>query len=119
MDSSSSHYYCTIISHHFLITITNLFAITIVLYVSIGKQSNNNKALYHSKNIYLLIAIIIYQKNKIKCSNLFLMGSTGLSNRDIGQRQRLGITDPISLSGPTEYDVAKTHELEKVLFLRL
>jgi len=90
------------------------------LYVSIGKQSNNKKALYHCKKIYLLIAIIIYQKTreKNKCSNL-LMGSTGLSNRDIGQRQRLGITEPISLSGPTEYDVAKTRELEKVLFLRL
>ncbi|KAJ7975172.1 Nuclear poly(A) polymerase [Quillaja saponaria] len=39
------------------------------------------------------------------------MGSSGLSN---GQ-QRLGITEPISLGGPTEYDVIKTRELEKYL----
>ena len=36
-------------------------------------------------------------------------------NRNNGQR--LGITEPISLGGPTEYDVIKTHELEKVPFL--
>ena len=41
------------------------------------------------------------------------MGSPALSGRNNGQR--LGITDPISLSGPTEYDVIKTRELEKVL----
>ena len=41
------------------------------------------------------------------------MGSPGLSNRNNGQ-QRLGITEPISLAGPTEYDVIKTRELEKV-----
>ncbi|GKB08053.1 nuclear poly(A) polymerase 1, partial [Tanacetum coccineum] len=29
--------------------------------------------------------------------------------------QRLGITDPISLAGPTEFDVIKTNELEKFL----
>ncbi|GJS32497.1 nuclear poly(A) polymerase 1 [Tanacetum coccineum] len=29
--------------------------------------------------------------------------------------QRLGITDPISLGGPTEFDVIKTNELEKFL----
>lgn len=40
------------------------------------------------------------------------MGSPGLGNR--GSGQRLGITEPISLSGPTEYDVIKTRELEKV-----
>jgi poly(A) polymerase len=34
-------------------------------------------------------------------------------NRNNGQR--LGITEPISLGGPTEYDVIKTHELEKFL----
>ena len=33
--------------------------------------------------------------------------------------QRLGITEPISLGGPTEYDVMKTRELEKVNFLFL
>ncbi|XP_038894281.1 nuclear poly(A) polymerase 1 isoform X2 [Benincasa hispida] len=42
------------------------------------------------------------------------MGSPALSGRNNGQ-QRLGITDPISLSGPTEYDVIKTRELEKYL----
>ncbi|CAK9312136.1 unnamed protein product [Citrullus colocynthis] len=42
------------------------------------------------------------------------MGSPTLSGRNNGQ-QRLGITDPISLSGPTEYDVIKTRELEKYL----
>lgn len=36
-----------------------------------------------------------------------------LSNRNNGHR--LGITEPISLGGPTEYDVTKTRELEKVL----
>lgn len=40
------------------------------------------------------------------------MGSPGLGNRVSGQR--LGITEPISLSGPTEDDVIKTRELEKV-----
>lgn len=46
------------------------------------------------------------------------MGSPLLSNR--GGGQLLGITEPISLSGPTEYDVIKTRELEKVLsFSRL
>ncbi|WJX54441.1 Nuclear poly(A) polymerase 1 [Trifolium repens] len=43
------------------------------------------------------------------------MGSPGLSNRTSGQQRWLGITEPISLSGPTEYDVAKTRELEKYL----
>jgi poly(A) polymerase len=43
----------------------------------------------------------------------------GSPNRTSGQQRWLGITEPISLSGPTEYDVAKTRELEKVLFLRL
>ncbi|CAN1839764.1 Nuclear poly(A) polymerase 1 [Linum perenne] len=38
------------------------------------------------------------------------------STRPNGQQQhRLGITDPISLGGPTEYDVIKTLELEKYL----
>ncbi|CAN6717463.1 unnamed protein product [Malus baccata var. baccata] len=41
------------------------------------------------------------------------MGSPALSNRNNGQR--LGITEPISLGGPTEYDVIKTRELEKYL----
>lgn len=31
--------------------------------------------------------------------------------------QRFGITEPISLGGPTELDVIKTQELEKVLLL--
>lgn len=35
-------------------------------------------------------------------------------NRNNGHR--LGITEPISLGGPTEYDMSKTRELEKVLF---
>ncbi|KHN21645.1 Poly(A) polymerase [Glycine soja] len=43
------------------------------------------------------------------------MGNPGLNNRDNGQQQRLGITEPISLGGPTEYDVIKTRELEKYL----
>lgn len=45
------------------------------------------------------------------------MGSPGLSTRNNGQQQqqRLGITEPISLGGPTEYDVIKTRELEKFL----
>lgn len=44
------------------------------------------------------------------------MGSPGLINRNNGhhQQQRLGITEPISLGGPTDYDVTKTRELEKV-----
>lgn len=41
------------------------------------------------------------------------MGTPGLGNRNNGG-QRLGITEPISLSGPTEYDVIKSSELEKV-----
>ncbi|KAF4375231.1 hypothetical protein F8388_000988 [Cannabis sativa] len=41
------------------------------------------------------------------------MANPGLSNKNNGQR--LGITDPISLGGPTEYDVMKTKELEKYL----
>ncbi|KAL9330312.1 hypothetical protein ACSQ67_005315 [Phaseolus vulgaris] len=43
------------------------------------------------------------------------MGSHGFSNHNNGQQQRLGITEPISLGGPTEYDVIKTRELEKHL----
>jgi len=43
------------------------------------------------------------------------MGIPGLSDQNNGQ-QRLGITEPISLAGPTEDDVIKTRELEKVLF---
>lgn len=43
------------------------------------------------------------------------MGIPGLSNHNNGQ-QRLGITEPISLAGPTEDDVIKTRELEKVKF---
>lgn len=43
------------------------------------------------------------------------MGSPGLINRKNGKR--LGITEPISLGGPTEDDVIKTRELEKVPFL--
>ncbi|KAM7279968.1 hypothetical protein ACFE04_007102 [Oxalis oulophora] len=39
------------------------------------------------------------------------MGSSNQSNN--GQQPRLGITEPISLGGPTEYDVVKTNELEK------
>ncbi|XP_030938212.1 nuclear poly(A) polymerase 1 [Quercus lobata] len=41
------------------------------------------------------------------------MGSPGLINRNNGKR--LGITEPISLGGPTEDDVNKTRELEKYL----
>ncbi|CAL0313793.1 unnamed protein product [Lupinus luteus] len=43
------------------------------------------------------------------------MGSSGLSKSNNGQQQRLGITEPISLGGPTDYDVIKTRELEKYL----
>jgi len=43
------------------------------------------------------------------------MGIPGLSNQNNGQ-QRLGITEPISLAGPTDDDAIKTLELEKVLF---
>ncbi|KAJ1437831.1 polymerase, nucleotidyl transferase domain [Sesbania bispinosa] len=43
------------------------------------------------------------------------MGSPGLSNLNNVQQQRLGITEPISWGGPTEYDVIKTSELEKYL----
>ncbi|KAK7314610.1 hypothetical protein VNO77_33137 [Canavalia gladiata] len=42
------------------------------------------------------------------------MGIPGLSNHNNGQ-QRLGITEPISLAGPTEEDVIKTRDLEKYL----
>ncbi|XAR68381.1 Polynucleotide adenylyltransferase [Bertholletia excelsa] len=41
------------------------------------------------------------------------MGSTGLSHGNKGRR--LGITEPISWTGPTEYDLIKTRELEKYL----
>lgn len=41
------------------------------------------------------------------------MGSPGLGTGNSGQR--LGITEPISLGGPTEYDVIKARELEKYL----
>nr|XP_043629934.1 nuclear poly(A) polymerase 1 [Erigeron canadensis] len=41
------------------------------------------------------------------------MGSQGFNNQKNGQR--LGITEPISLGGPTEFDVIKTNELEKFL----
>ncbi|RWW00466.1 hypothetical protein BHE74_00049262 [Ensete ventricosum] len=42
------------------------------------------------------------------------MESSGLVKRSNGH---LGVTEPISWSGPTEYDVNKTQELEKVEFL--
>lgn len=42
-----------------------------------------------------------------------LMGSPILNNRSNGQ-QYLGVTEPISLGGPSEFDVIKTQELEKV-----
>lgn len=41
------------------------------------------------------------------------MATAGANTRYGGQR--LGITEPISLGGPTEYDVIKTRELEKYL----
>ncbi|XP_076913302.1 nuclear poly(A) polymerase 1-like [Bidens hawaiensis] len=41
------------------------------------------------------------------------MGSQGFNNQKNGQR--LGITEPISLGGPTEFDVIKTKELEQFL----
>ncbi|XP_021745850.1 nuclear poly(A) polymerase 1-like [Chenopodium quinoa] len=41
------------------------------------------------------------------------MADLGVINQYNGQR--LGITEPISFGGPTEYDVKKTHELEKYL----
>ncbi|KAJ6832404.1 nuclear poly(A) polymerase 1 [Iris pallida] len=40
------------------------------------------------------------------------MASAGLSKRNNG---RLGVTEPISLGGPSEFDVIKTRELEKFL----
>jgi len=42
------------------------------------------------------------------------MGIPGMNNQSNG-KQWLGITEPISLAGPTEEDVTKTHELEKVI----
>ncbi|BAU02729.1 hypothetical protein LR48_Vigan10g032300 [Vigna angularis] len=42
------------------------------------------------------------------------MGIPGLSDQNNGQ-QRLGITEPISLAGPSEDDLIKTRELEKYL----
>lgn len=42
------------------------------------------------------------------------MGIPGMNNQSNG-KQWLGITEPISLAGPTEEDVTKTHELEKYL----
>ncbi|KAL6011538.1 hypothetical protein ACLOJK_001986 [Asimina triloba] len=42
------------------------------------------------------------------------MGSPGLGTRSNGQ-QYLGVTEPISLAGPTEFDIVKTRELEKYL----
>ncbi|MFS7915343.1 putative polynucleotide adenylyltransferase [Helianthus anomalus] len=44
-----------------------------------------------------------------------MMGTQGFNGQKNGQR--LGITEPISLGGPTEYDVIKTKELEEVVFL--
>ncbi|XP_068642416.1 nuclear poly(A) polymerase 1-like [Aristolochia californica] len=41
------------------------------------------------------------------------MGSPGLNQRNNGQY--LGVTEPISLGGPTEFDGIKTRELEKFL----
>lgn len=56
-------------------------------------------------------------EKKIEVIKKKAMGSPGLINRNNGQQQqqRLGITEPISLGGPTEYDVTKTRELEKFL----
>ncbi|KAK3020603.1 hypothetical protein RJ639_046689 [Escallonia herrerae] len=41
------------------------------------------------------------------------MGTLGFNNQN--NVPRLGITDPISLGGPTDYDLIKTRELEKFL----
>ncbi|XP_068636674.1 nuclear poly(A) polymerase 1-like [Aristolochia californica] len=41
------------------------------------------------------------------------MGSPGLNQRN--NAHNLGVTEPISLGGPTEFDVIKTRELEKFL----
>ncbi|KAK6146835.1 hypothetical protein DH2020_020704 [Rehmannia glutinosa] len=41
------------------------------------------------------------------------MGSPGLSN--LATAARIGISEPISTGGPSEFDVIKTHELEKLL----
>lgn len=41
------------------------------------------------------------------------MGSQGFNSQTNGPR--LGITEPISLGGPSEYDIIKTNELEKFL----
>ncbi|PKA55148.1 poly(A) polymerase [Apostasia shenzhenica] len=40
------------------------------------------------------------------------MGSSGVAKRN---NRYLGVTEPISLSGPTEFDVIKTRDLEKFL----
>lgn len=45
-----------------------------------------------------------------------MMASPGLVKKNNG---RLGVTEPISLSGPTEFDVIKTQELEKVKSCRI
>ncbi|KAK6122307.1 hypothetical protein DH2020_043927 [Rehmannia glutinosa] len=41
------------------------------------------------------------------------MGSPGSSN--LATASRIGISEPISTGGPSEFDVIKTHELEKLL----
>ncbi|CAI8619973.1 unnamed protein product [Vicia faba] len=43
------------------------------------------------------------------------MESTGLSNHNSGQQQWLGITEPISFTGPAQYDIDKSNELDKYL----
>lgn len=55
------------------------------------------------------------ERKKVKknffCEKSVLMGSNN--------GQRLGITEPISLGGPSEFDVIKTRELEKVSVMNL
>ncbi|CAL5350248.1 unnamed protein product [Camellia sinensis] len=52
------------------------------------------------------------KEEKIKRKEKEFMGSPGSSNS--ATAQRLGLSDPIFTGGPTEFDVIKTHELEKM-----
>lgn len=77
-------------------------------------MKNHHKLIILKKEIILVLKL--EKKRKKKVYQLFVMAIPGLSNQNSGQ-QRLGITEPISLAGPTECDVIKTRGLEKVLFV--
>lgn len=53
----------------------------------------------------------LLKRKEIILEFLQSMASSGLSKRSNGY---LGVTEPISWSGPTEFDITKTQELEKV-----